>query len=138
MTENRSYNTKARKYILDFLQSNSDITVAVSDILEYLADRGISVNFTTVYRFLNKLSAEHKVIKISDESGQRAVYQVVGHKNACNEHIHIKCTHCGKWEHIECDFMQHIRTHLDEGHGFTLKCDGSILYGICADCKNKN
>ena len=136
MTENRSYNTKARKYILDFLQSNSDITVAVSDILEYLADRGISVNFTTVYRYLNKLANERKIIKITDESG-KAVFQFVGNKNSCSEHIHIECTNCGRLEHIECDFMDHIRTHLFNDHGFDLKCEGSILYGICSACKNK-
>ena len=136
MTENRSYNTRARKHILEFLQNNSSTTVSVSDILEYLGSMGISVNFTTVYRYLNKLDLERRVIKITEESG-KAVYQFVGHKNSCSEHIHIKCTHCGKLEHIECDFMEHIRTHLYEDHGFTLKCDGSILYGTCAACKNK-
>lgn len=137
MVENRSYNTKSRKYIMEFLQSNSATTVAVSNILEYLSSKGISVNFTTVYRYLNKLANERKIIKITDESG-KAVFQFVGNKNSCSEHIHIKCTHCGKLEHIECDFMEHIKKHLYEGHGFTIKCDGSILYGICADCKNKN
>ena len=137
MTENRGYNTKARKYILEFLQNNCNTTVAVVDIIDYLNKNGFSVNFTTIYRFLNKLVAERKVIKISNESGQRAVYQFVGHKNSCNEHIHIQCTECGKLEHIECDFMEHIKKHLYEGHGFTIKCDGSILYGICSTCKNK-
>lgn len=138
MTENRSYNTKSRKYILEFLKNNRDTTVSVSDILEYLSGKGISVNFTTVYRYLSKLTLERKVIKITDESGQRAVYQFTGHKTDCDEHIHIQCTECGKLEHIECDFMEHIKNHLYEGHGFTIKCDGSILYGICADCKIKN
>lgn len=137
MTENRSYNTKSRKYILEFLKQNRDTTVAVSDILDYLSGKGISVNFTTVYRFLNKLTLERKVIKLSDEGGQRAVYQFIGHKNSCKDHIHIQCTKCGKLEHIECDFMEHIKNHLYEEHGFTIKCDGSILYGICGDCKNK-
>lgn len=137
MTENRNYNTKSRKYILEFLKQNCDITVAVSDILDYLSGKGISVNFTTVYRYLNKLTRERKVIKITDESGHRAVYQLTGHKMDCDEHIHIQCTECGKLEHIECDFMEHIKTHLHEGHGFTIKCDGSILYGVCNDCKNK-
>lgn len=137
MAENRGYNTKSRRYILEFLQNNSNITVSVADILEYLNQKGISVNLTTVYRFLNKLSLEKKVIKISDDGGQRAVYQFVGHKNSCDEHIHIKCTECGKLEHIECDFMEHIRKHLYEDHGFTIKCDGSILYGVCSACKNK-
>lgn len=137
MTENRSYNTKSRKYILEFLKNNGNKTVSVSDITEYLESMDISVNFTTVYRFLNKLAAEHKVIKITDESGARAVYQFVGYKNSCSEHIHIKCTHCGRLEHIECDFMEHIRTHLFNDHGFDLKCEGSILYGICSACKNK-
>ncbi len=137
MSENRGYNTKARKYILEFLTANRDTTVSVADILSYLEQKSISVNVTTVYRYLTKLTAEHKVIKISDEGGQKAVYQLMGTKCDCNEHIHIQCTNCGRLEHIECDFMNHIKNHLFEGHGFKIKCDGSILYGICADCQEK-
>lgn len=138
MTENRSYNTKSRQFILDFLKQNSDITVSVSDILEYLGNMGVSVNFTTVYRYLSKLTRDREVIKLTDESGQRSVYQFIGHKTGCDEHIHIQCTECGKLEHVDCEFMEHIRTHFYEGHGFKIKCDGSIIYGICADCENKN
>ena len=137
MTENRSYNTKSRKYILEFLKQNCDTTVAVSDILDYLGSKGISVNFTTVYRYLNKLTREREVIKLADEGGQRAVYQFIGHKNSCDEHIHIQCTKCGKLEHVECEFMEHIKSHFYKDHGFTIKCDGSIIYGVCADCENK-
>ena len=138
MTENRSYNTKSRQFILDFLKQNSDTTVSVSDILEYLGNLGVSVNFTTVYRYLNKLTREREVIKLTDENGQRSVYQLIGHKNGCDEHIHIQCTECGKLEHVECEFMEHIKSHFYEGHGFIIKCEGSIIYGICADCGKKN
>ena len=138
MTENRSYNTKSRQYILDFLKQNSDTTVSVSDILEYLCNMGVSVNFTTVYRYLNTLTREREVIKLTDESGQRSVYQFIGHKTGCEEHIHIQCTECGKLEHVDCEFMEHIKAHFYKDHGFTIKCDGSIIYGICADCEKKN
>ncbi len=138
MTENRSYNTKSRQYILDFLKQNSQTTVAVSDILEYLGSKGISVNFTTVYRYLNKLTQEREVIKLADDGGQRSVYQFIGNKNSCDEHIHIQCTECGRLEHVECDFMEHIKAHFYEGHGFTIKCDGSVIYGICSYCEKKN
>ncbi len=137
MTERSSYNTKARKYILEFLSNNRNTTVSVSDIVEYLEYKGITVNLTTVYRYLNKLTDEHSVIKITNESGQRAVYQLIEHKSGCDEHIHIQCIACGKLEHIECDFMEHIKEHLYKDHGFTIKCDGSILYGVCAECSQR-
>jgi len=130
----QNYNTKARKMILEFLENNSETTVCVTEIMDYLTTKGLTVNLTTVYRYLNKLTAEQKVIKLSGEDGQKAVYQLIHHQKTCDEHIHTQCIKCGKLIHLECDFMNELKTHLREGHGFELKCKGSILYGLCKDC----
>lgn len=130
----QNYNTKARKMILEFLENNSETTVCVTEIMDYLTTKGLTVNLTTVYRYLNKLTSEQKVIKLSGEDGQKAVYQLIHHQKTCDEHIHTQCIKCGKLIHLECDFMNELKTHLREGHGFELKCKGSILYGLCEDC----
>lgn len=132
--QKQTYNTKARKYILDFLSIKSDTTVSVADIIEYLKKQAISVNPTTVYRYLNKLSKEQKVIKISAENGQHAAYQLNSEQKSCSEHIHTQCIRCGKLIHLDCHFMNDLKSHLYDDHKFTLKCEGSILYGICEDC----
>lgn len=135
MNKRQSYNTKARNNILDFLASEKESAVSAADITEYLVNSGIKVNQATVYRCLNRLSDENRLLKFTDENTQKSLYRLIDDKNNCDEHIHIKCVKCGRLLHLECDFMHDIKKHLSESHGFELQCDGSILYGICENCR---
>ena len=136
MNERQNYNTKARRFILDFLAEQKG-TVSASDIAQQLEKRGMTVNRATVYRCLNKLTAEKSLLKFTDGKTHKAVYRLAD-SDSCDDHLHIKCTVCGKLIHLDCGFMHDIKKHLSERHGFTLDCDGSILYGICSDCKEKS
>lgn len=137
MVEKRNYNTKSRRYINEYLYGKKESTVSATDIIEYLNSKGVAVNPATVYRYLNKLNLERKVIKFTDKETQTSVYQVISNNNSCDEHIHIKCKRCGKLSHLDCGFMEDFSNHLSDHHGFSLQCEGSILYGICKDCKDK-
>ena len=137
MPQKLNYRTKSRKAILDFLESKRDITVSASDITDHLKKQDIPVDPATVYRYLNKLTAEKQVLKFNQENTQKAVYQYIGKAHDCNEHLHIKCVRCGKLMHLNCGFTSEIRAHLKEDHRFSLQCDGSILYGVCDTCEKK-
>lgn len=132
----KSYNTKARKYILDFLEKNTDVTVSATDIYEYVTSKDESINRATVYRYLNKLEEEKRVIKFSEAPSKKAVYQIVKN-HGCEGHLHIKCVKCGKLLHLDCGFMDELMEHLSQKHEFSLECSGSILYGICKECNQK-
>ena len=106
-------------------------------IEKYLKDEGISVNTTTVYRYLDKLCAEHIVIKYPDLNSDKAVFQFAGEEKKCTEHLHLKCIKCGKVVHLDCDFMDELKEHLYRDHGFRLQCSGDMLHGICQDCEKK-
>ena len=137
MAERQNYNTKARKYILDFLQSRQDSTVSAADITVHLNNMGAAVNQATVYRYLNRLSRENRVLKFTDSKTKKSVYRFVGEDRGCDGHIHTKCVSCGRLMHVECDFMEDIKNLLAEDHGFLLQCDGSILSGVCEECQKK-
>lgn len=136
MAEKQNYNTNARKYILKYLEANHDTTVTAADISDYLSKNGLNVNITTVYRYLNKLTAEQCVVKFPSKNGSGSIYQLKQSDKACHEHIHVKCIKCGRLIHLDCGFMTEIENHLSKDHNFTLSCDGSILYGICNLCKD--
>ena len=36
-------------------------------------------------------------------------------------------------EHLQAE----VRAHLMAEHGFTLQCEGSVLYGLCRSCAQK-
>ena len=66
MAERKPYVTKTRQVILEYMKEQRATTVSVADIETYLKEEGIRVNTTTVYRYLDKLCAEHIVIKYPD------------------------------------------------------------------------
>ena len=89
------------------------------------------MNTTTVYRYLDKLCAEHTVIKYPDLNSDKAVFQFAGEEKKCAEHLHLKCIRCGKVVHLDCDFMDELKEHLYRDHGFRLQCSGDMLHEIC-------
>ena len=109
MARSDGYNTKTRQLILDYLIRNRQHAVSASNILEHLEAEGASPNPTTVYRYLDKLAGEQRVMKYVADKGEKAVFQYV-------------------------DEGRHCREHLMAEHGFTLQCEGSVLYGLCRSC----
>ena len=48
MYKKQSYNTKARKYILEYLKEHKDVTVSAADIIMHLKSLDIKVAQATV------------------------------------------------------------------------------------------
>ena len=117
------YNTKTRQLILDYLINNRQHAVSASNILEHLEAEGASPNPTTVYRYLDKLAGEQRIMKYVADKGEKAVFQYVDE---------------GRIYHLDCHFMDEVRAHLMAEHGFTLQCEGSVLYGLCRRCAQQN
>lgn len=137
MARSSSYNTHTRQLILDYLTENRRRAVSAADIVSHLEAAGQRTNPTTVYRYLDKLAGEQRVMKYVADKGERAVYQLTDAQRHCHQHIHLKCTRCGEIFHMDCHFMDEVRRHLLAEHGFTLQCEGSILYGLCRRCAEK-
>ena len=89
------YNTKTRQLILDYLINNRQHAVSASNILEHLEAEGASPNPTTVYRYLDKLAGEQRIMKYVADKGEKAVFQYVDEGRHCREHLHLKCVQCG-------------------------------------------
>lgn len=136
MPRSAGYATKTRQIILEFLIINRTRAVSVSDILAYLETEcgGDVPNITTIYRYLDKLCAEHRVMKYVADKGEKAVYQFIEDGKGCEQHLHLKCSRCGQIKHMNCGFMEDLRGHLKQSHGFSLHCGGSMLYGTCDAC----
>ena len=132
------YSTSSRKNMQAFLEMNRDRTVTASDIDAYLKQHHCEVNMTTIYRYLDKLTKEGKVMKYVAEKGSQASYQYVEHGHQCDSHLHLKCVRCGRIIHLECGFMNEISHHIKKDHGFELQCKNSILYGICEGCQKES
>ena len=132
----KAYSTISHIKIMKYLQDNVDRLVTVSDIEDYLKAEGIAVNNSTIYRFLNKLSDSGELLKHNKSGNAMSEFQYVGSdSHDCHEHLHLHCIKCGRIIHLECSFMNDIRTHIMNHHGFTIECENSVLYGVCENCK---
>lgn len=104
MARSDGYNTRTRQLILDYLINNRQHAVSASNILEHLEEQGASPNPTTVYRYLDKLAGEQRIMKYVADKGERAVFQYVDEGRHCREHLHLKCVQCGRIYHLDCHF----------------------------------
>ena len=93
-------------------------------------------------RHLTAEDISHILGKFVLHDGESACYQYVGDSADCCNHYHLKCSECGKLLHVECGFLDKVAEHIFEHHGFTLSAENTVLYGVCAECaerqKNEN
>ena len=130
-----NYNTVSKTRIIEYLRQNADRTVRAHDILLHLHENGLVVNVTTVYRCLDRLTGEGQVLKYTAEDGSQAVYQYAEPDHHCEEHLHLQCVKCGAIFHLDCGFMDELKHHATDDHGFDIQCKNSIIYGLCKDCR---
>lgn len=132
----KGYHTKCKDLILKYAETHAERRFSAADVFSYLKEQGSQVNLTTVYRNLEKMIENKLLIKFKTAEQESALYQFVKPHGNCHEHLHMQCSVCGKVMHLECCLMNEIMEHLKMYHGFMLECTGSVLNGICADCKN--
>ena len=131
------YSTKLYNIIFDYLRQNSHRAVTAADVYEYIHTINESANKTTVYRNLDRLYSEGKLLKYVTDDGKMASYILKEDDGCCGEHLHLQCSECGKVVHLDCGYMDEIIRHISTEHGFDLRCGSSILYGRCRDCAKR-
>lgn len=129
----KQYMTKQKAALIDFFKENKDKCFTSHEIIknEYL-----NLGEATVYRLLNKISAEGIIKKyIQDETGG-TMYQYNLTKD-CNGHFHMKCLVCGKLLHTECKEIVSVINHIESEHAFSVDNSKTVFYGVCKECENE-
>ncbi|HCX22749.1 MAG: transcriptional repressor [Flammeovirgaceae bacterium] len=120
------------------------ITDTRMDVLEYFVKQSKALSFrdleerfegcdrVTLYRTLNAFTENGVLHKIPDDSGYATYgvcYDTCTHDHHTHDHMHFKCTACGK---ITC-VDQHIpQINLP---GYEIKEANMILSGVCPNCR---
>ncbi len=131
------YKTKQKEILLDYLRQHSSSHLTAGEISAHLRESGSPVGTSTVYRRLDKLVSEGLVRKYIVDETSPACYQYIDADCRCREHFHLKCTVCGKLIHLDCSLLQKIAAHVEENHGFVIDNTKTLLYGVCAECREK-
>ena len=125
------YKTKQKSFIYDLLKQHKNQALSAIEIKKYCDDNNQNIGLSTIYRIVNNLCDENKLLKILREN-KEAEYQLL-HKD-CNNHIHIKCEQCGEIVHLDDKSTKKIIKNLDENYHIKLSLVASTLMGLCNNC----
>ena len=128
------YKTKQRSGIESVLKLTDGRHFTADELMVLLAENGLNIGRTTVYRCLDRMAGEGKVRRYAQGGGESACFQYVPENSECAEHFHLKCTRCGRLFHIECETMNRLSKHILNEHGFKVDNFKTVLYGVCKEC----
>lgn len=130
------YITKGQRHLLEFAKQAKGSHFTAQEVSDYLANVGNPISTTTLYRQLSKLVEEGSLKKYQLDAGLSACYEYVDHGHDCKSShcAHLKCSQCGKLEHLSCDEVELVRSHIAEHHGFDWDVSSTVFMGVCADC----
>ena len=137
MNNRGKYRTKQRELIFEFLVDNKNRHVIVDEIIEYTKKLGSPVGKTTAYRYIDELEQRGIIRKYIIGNGVSACYQYVDKDGDCQNHFHLKCKVCGELYHLDCSFLNYVKNHLSEDHGFEIDSSKTVFYGTCKKCLSK-
>lgn len=126
------YHTKQRNELLAFFERNTDKSYSAVQIAAELQD----ISLSAIYRNLAALESEGK-LKRTAKSGTREVYYQYIAAPGCKGNIHVSCTSCGKTYHLDRGEAEKLVESVAAHDGFTISKSDTVLYGICADCREE-
>ena len=137
MAERGRYKTKQQDLILECLKKQKLRFLTVSQFMDCLREKGVVVGLTTVYRVLERMVDDGKMMKLPMEDGTKVRYCFAGEED-WDKLGKLVCMGCGRLIPLECSKMADFLEHIYKEHGFELDQKHTILYGYCECCKNKS
>ena len=128
MPKSEYYNTKQKDILLNIIK-NQKQEFTIKDIYNKVKNE---VGLTTIYRLVDKLVEDDR---LSRNIGKNNItyYQYLEECNKEN-HFYLKCDHCGKMVHIDCECIKKMTSHILKKHKFKPNKDHIIINGICDKC----
>lgn len=131
------YKTEQKKQLLDFLQSNSDNSYTIEQIAQELKGElgEKALGKSTVYRLMTKLVEEKRVYRFSADGNRKFLYRIAADEG-CKNHLHLKCTKCGKILHLDRATSDALLDQVKKVNGFCVSEESTLLFGNCPDCNS--
>ena len=134
--------TRQRQAVLDAIDQ-AGRALAPAEILEMAQQSVASLNLSTIYRHLNALQDEARIVKVLLPGQAAARFEAAcdgahgghgahGHRDAAHHHHHFHCNRCDRVYPLHAcpGSMQDLvpKGFLVEAHEITLS-------GLCAECR---
>ena len=128
------YMTRQRRALLSYLNGHADELLSVQEIADALETEDVSRS--AVYRNVAALEAEGKLRRDRGSDAREAYYRYVG-AASCKGSLHLSCKKCGRTFHMDSGGADALAQAVEEAEGFAVDKSDTVLYGVCAACKDK-
>ncbi len=135
MKQPGGYKTRQKEQIMQYLTAHSGQHITAQALEHHLAENGTRVGTATIYRFLEQLVSDGVLRKYTIDARTGACYEYVPQPEACRQHFHLKCMRCETLYHVTCAQLDELEAHILAHHGFAVDQSKTVLYGICAKCR---
>lgn len=105
--------------------------------MEFLKEKGVDVNKTTVYRNLDRMTENGLLIKHKSMISDGFIYQVSKEENHCEDHIHFQCRKCGAIVHLSDEKTGEYLESISKELGLEIDFRNSSFNGLCKKCRMK-
>ena len=121
-------NTIQKELILQAVKSLKNHASA-EEIYQFIAAQYPNIGKATVYRNLNVLSEEGKILKIEIPNGADH------YDHQTFEHYHVLCVKCEKVFDVDIPLQNDLIGKIGDKHGFDFLNYEILFKGICPECK---
>lgn len=122
-------NTKQKQLILDILDSSKNHPT-IGELYKEVKSQDSSIGQATVYRNVNRLYREDKLMKIS-------VHGIDHYDRKREKHFHLYCNKCRKLYDIFDDDYLLFASKVEKMQKIKVENISILLEGVCEDCINE-
>ena len=123
--------TPQREMVVDII-AHADRHMSAEEIFAELQTRTQATNITTVYRTLDMLWEEGFACR-NDLSEGKIAYATYKH----GTHIHLVCRQCNDIIDADPEMLDPLGDELRQQHHFEADLQHISIFGVCADCVEK-
>ncbi len=122
--------TNVRRGLIEIFGTTQQPLSAIQ-ILNFLKDRSLDVNKTTVYRELDFLMANEVISELDLLDGMKR-YEL---RHANHHHHHLVCTSCQKIQCVEMNNdLDEVESRIKSRYHFNVKVHVLEFFGLCSKC----
>ena len=127
------YMTRQRRTLLSYLNGHADELLSVREIADALEAEDVSRS--AVYRNVAELEAEGQLRRDRGGDAREVYYRYVG-AAPCRGSLHLSCKRCGRTFHMDSGGADALTRAVEREEGFAVDRSDTVLYGVCALCRD--
>jgi Fur family transcriptional regulator, ferric uptake regulator len=124
--------TIQRQLVIEVLCQHND-HLLIQDVQQFLLQKGVDLNETTVYRILQWLK-NLGIVSQTDLGQSGVAYQLMGEE----PHHHLVCLSCGKIITVDNSLFLPLSNTLRTQFGFEPRIDHMAIFGLCSVCQQQD